>query len=65
MIRRYSAKSKDQLLVAIWIDRNQDFPVSFTESAVELMIEKGWGIIRILCALDAYVIMWREGQCFS
>jgi len=65
MIRRYAAKSKEELLIAIWIDRNQDFPVSFTESAVELMTEKGWGIIRIICALDAYAIMWREGQCFS
>jgi len=65
MIRRYAAKSKEELLIAIWIDRNQDFPVSFCQSAVELMTEKGWGIIRILCALDAYAIMWREGQCFS
>ncbi len=62
MIRRYAAKSKEELLIAIWIDRNQDFPVSFTESAVELFTAKGWGIIRILCALDAYAIMWRSEQ---
>ena len=65
MIRRYAAKSKEELLVAMWIDRNQDFPVSFFQSAVELMQAKGWDITRILCSLDAYAIMWREGQCFS
>ena len=35
MIRRYSAKCKDELLLMMWIDINQDFPVSYFEWLVE------------------------------
>ena len=59
MIRRYSAKSKDELLLMIWIDINQDFPVVFVESLVEVMREAGWDILRILQTLDTYAAMWR------
>ena len=60
--RRYSAKSMDDLLLAIWLDRNQDFPVSFAESLIETMREEKQGILYILQSMDVYATMWRSEQ---
>ena len=62
MIRRYSAKSKDELLLMIWIDRNQDFPVSFVEELVELMTAAGLDIISQIDRLTVYATLWRSEQ---
>ena len=60
MIRRYSAKCKDELLLMMWIDINQDFPVSYFEWLVEELQSHGLPIERILNVLDATVALWRS-----
>ena len=60
--RRYSAKSMNELLVMMWLDRNQDFPVSFAESLIEAMRETRWDTLRILQAMDVYATLWRSEQ---
>ena len=62
MILRYSAKRKDQLILMIWIDRNQDFPVSFVEGLVGLMNDAGLDIMSQIDRLEVYVTLWRAGQ---
>ena len=62
MIRRYSAKSKDELLLMIWIDQNQDFPVSFVEGLVSIMEDAGLDIMSQIDRLEVYVTLWRAGQ---
>ena len=62
MIRRYSAKSKDELLLMMWIDINQDFPISHVKWIVEQCFDKDYDIMRTLHMLDEIVILWRSQQ---
>ena len=59
MIRRYSAKCKDELLLMMWIDINQDFPVSYFEWLVKESQSHGLPIERILNVLDSTLALWR------
>ncbi len=59
MIRRYSAKCKDELLLMMWIDINQDFPVSYFEWLVEQCQSQKLPIESTLNVLDTTVALWR------
>jgi len=62
MIRRYSAKSKEELLLLIWMDTNQDFPVSHFQWLVESCQQAEYCIERTLNVLDVHVALWRAAQ---
>lgn len=62
MIRRYSSKCKDTLLLMMWIDINQDFPVSHARWIVEQCRDRDYDITRTLQMLDEIVILWRSTQ---
>ena len=60
MIRRYSAKCKDELLLMMWIDINQDFPVSYFKWLVEQCQRQELPMESTLNVLDATVALWRS-----
>lgn len=60
MIRRYSAKCKDELLLMMWIDINQDFPVSYFEWLVEQCQRQELPMESTLNVLDTTVALWRS-----
>ena len=45
----------------MWIDINQDYPVSYFHSIVEMCENSNYDIISTLNVLDAQVTLWREG----
>ena len=57
MIRRYSATCKNELLLMIWIDWNQDFPVSYFQWLVEQSQKRNHTIEQTLSLLDATVAL--------
>ena len=59
MIRRYSAKCKDELLLMMWIDINQDFPVSYFMWLVEQCKRQELPMERTLNVLDSTLALWR------